>query len=365
MTGIADRVLQALEQVSPRPVQQDLAKRIGMTPDAFSRALHGQRQFAAIELARLAEEIGSDVHWLITGEPDPNRLSIAARHYFDHATGQRSIPGLAGDEQILADIALAYRQAYPDPVELQKAPDWPTVAAAMRERLESGFVRPFARRLEERLGIHVVRIAELSTAYSFWIGAHAVIAIPATGNWFRENWDLAHELGHLAQGHHDDGIGKHESEQHEAAANAFAADLLLPAPELQAVAWQTIDDEQLAGLIWEWGVSIQALCNRLCAVRLEVPDVVSRWSRSATQRLLRYCLRLESRTDEITERMDAAAQRRFPRALQEAHLERIASGAIGKATLAWMLAIDAATLDVDTPEIREADSDALAAALGL
>jgi hypothetical protein len=54
----------------------------------------------------------------------------------------------------------------------------------------------------------------------------AVIAVPATGSWFRENWDIAHELGHLTMGHHDDGLNPGDASQHEAAANAFAAELL-------------------------------------------------------------------------------------------------------------------------------------------
>jgi Zn-dependent peptidase ImmA (M78 family) len=325
-------------------MQRELAERTGMTPDAFSRALHGQRQFAAIEIALLAEEIGADVHWLITGQPDPNQLSVAARHYFDHTTGQRTIPGRARDEQVLADIALA---------------------AVMRECLGADFVRPFADRVEERLGVDVVRAGELSTAYSLRIGGRSVIGVPATGNWFRENWDLAHELGHLAKGHHDDGISEHESDEHEAAANAFAADLLLPAPDLQQVPWQSITDDDLAAHVWGWGISTDALCNRLSAIRREVPDIVARWARYTTQRLLRYHLHIASDVDEITDRMDAAAQRRFPRSLQEAHLEQIASGAISKATLAWMLAIDADALEVDAPVIPVVGADELAAALGL
>jgi transcriptional regulator with XRE-family HTH domain len=54
MSSIGNRVLQRLEQLSPRPLHRDLAERTGMTPDAFSRALNGKRQFASIELARLS-----------------------------------------------------------------------------------------------------------------------------------------------------------------------------------------------------------------------------------------------------------------------------------------------------------------------
>ena len=362
MSSIGDRVLQRLEQFSPRLLQQDIAERIGMTPDAFSRALSGKRQFAAIELARLADLINADLHWLITGQPDPNGIVVAARHDFDHATGRRAVPGRADDQQTLADIALAYRQAYPTP---GKIPDWPRLPESVREALGPGFVRPFADRLEKLLGIGVVRVAELSTAYSFTIGGRPVIAVPATGNWFRENWDIAHELDHLIQGHHADGISESDADQHEAAANAFAAELLLPAGDLKTVEWNSLDDSGVARLVWSLGVSIGALCHRLRAVLGYAPDCVARWADQPTQRLLRRHLMIDSELDEITARMDAASQRRFPVGLQEAHLDLVASGAISKATLAWMLGIDPAALEVDKPETPEIGVDDLVTELGL
>jgi transcriptional regulator with XRE-family HTH domain len=362
MSSIGDRVLQSLGQLDPHPVHRDVAERIGMTPDAFSRALSGKRQFSSIELARVAELLDADLHWLITGQPDPNRVIVAARHDFDHATGKRTIPGRAHDEQALEDIALAYRQAYAEP---EKIPQWPGSPASVREALGQDFVKPFAERLEERLGIGVVRVMELSTAYSFTVGGRPVIAVPATGNWFRENWDIAHELGHLIEGHHDDGISKHDAEQHEAAANAFAADLLLPAAVLKNVDWDSLGDEGLAALVWSWGVSTDALCRRLYAVLGYTPECVARWSAPPTQRLLRHHLPIESELDAITTRMDEASKRRFPLSLQEAHLKLVESGEIGKATLAWMLGIDATTLEVDSPEIPEVNVDDLATELGL
>lgn len=342
----------------------EVAERIGMTPDAFSRALSGERRFASIELARLSEMTGEDLHWLITGQPDPSRLIVAARHDFDHATGRRTVPGHEGDAQVLDDIALAYRQAYPEPKPLS-GNAWPRSPAAVREALGPDFVRPFADRLEQRLDIGVVRMPELSTAYSFTVGSRPVIAIPATSNWFRGNWDLAHELGHLVMGHHDDGISEAEADRREAAANAFAADLLLPAESLDGIGWDSIAGQDLARLVWDWGVSTDALRRRLNALTGQVPAPVARWAAGPTQRLLRRHLPIGSQRDEITIRMDQAAQRRFPLSLQKAHLERVASGAIGRATLAWMLGIDVDALEVDSPEISEVEADELAAAIGL
>jgi len=368
MSSIGDRVLQRLEQVRPGSRHRDVAEQIGMTPDAFSRALHGKRQFASIELARLAELIAADLHWLITGQPDPNRLRVAARHDFDHTTGQRTVPGRADDEQVLADIALAYRQAYPEPEtgsEQAIAGGWPGSAAALRKVLGPDFVRKFADRLEQHLSIGVIRVAELSTAYSLTVGGRPVIALPATASWFRENWDLAHELGHLVMGHHDDGINGTEASKHEAAANGFAAELLLPEETLMKVDWGSAGDEDLARYVWDWGVSTDALCRRLTTLLGQIPARVAHWAAGPTQRLLRRHLSIDPGHDEITVRMDEASQRRFPLSLQEAHLDGVASGAIGRATLAWMLGIDAAALEVDSPEIPEIDADDLASALGL
>src|SRR5699024_12796184 len=57
MTTISGRVRTAMRSVAIQ--QKQLAEREGMTPDALSRALSGQRGFAAVELAAIdAEQIG-------------------------------------------------------------------------------------------------------------------------------------------------------------------------------------------------------------------------------------------------------------------------------------------------------------------
>ncbi len=361
MHSIGDRVLEHIRQVCPTTRHRDIAEGIGMTPDAFSRALNGHRAFSSIELARLADRLNADIHWLITGQPDPHRLVVAARHSFDHATGRRDVPGRDADEQVLRDIALAYRQTYPEPRHGPVLPESPDEA---RTALGETFVRPFADRLENRLGVDVVRVADLSTAYSFTIGGHRVIALPATGNWFRENWSMAHELGHLARGHHDQGLSETERDRHEADANAFAADLLLPRESLTMIDWDRLDAAGLADLVWQWGVSTDALARRLNALNGHLPAVVRTWAGQTTQRLLRRHWACDSGKDEITLRMDVAARRRFPLAIQEAHLKGIASGVLGKGALAWMLGIDPDALEVDSPTVPEVDVDDLAKALG-
>ena len=76
--------------------QKDIAAQVGMTPDAFSRALKGERGFSAVELANLAELLHVDVYFLITGAADPNRLVLAARHSYDPETRERAVAGHHG-----------------------------------------------------------------------------------------------------------------------------------------------------------------------------------------------------------------------------------------------------------------------------
>jgi transcriptional regulator with XRE-family HTH domain len=359
--GIAGRVA---ESIPAAMTQAQVANGIGLTPEKFSRALNDKRAFSAVELAKLSEVLHVDVHWLITGDPDPYRLVVAARHDFDAATGQRQVPGRRADQTHLDDVTLAYKQAFqawtPDPVEL------PNSVPQIREQLCPQFVRRLAERLESHLGVDVIRLPQLTTAYSFQVGPRKVIVIPATGNWFRENWSIAHELGHLAAAHHADDPTPTERDRQESVANAFAADLLLPAEQMRHMDWQTITAPELADRIWDLGVSTDALNTRLRWLGVAVSTTVSDLLSLRTQTLLRrhWAHQHTDGVDLITERMDQAASRRFPRKLEEAHLDLIAVGAIRKHTLAWMLGIDPDALEVEEPSPPESlDIDSLASLL--
>lgn len=74
MRSIGSRVLEHIDKACPATPHRSIAADIGMTPDAFSRAVNDRRAFSSIELARLADRLNADVHWLITGQPDPHRL---------------------------------------------------------------------------------------------------------------------------------------------------------------------------------------------------------------------------------------------------------------------------------------------------
>lgn len=325
--------------------RKDIAQDIGMTPDAFSRALKGHRGFAALELARLADLLHVDIHFLITGEPNPRDVLIAARHSYDHVTGRRSVAGEETDRQDLQDVVQLYRQA--EPVHLPTT-QLPADVAKTRERLGPDFVQPFATRLEA-MNIDVVRLTELSTAYSFTVNDRAVIVLGTSGQWFRDNWSLAHELGHLVLRHGDLSQSEDLRRTAEVQANAFAAELLLPEAEIRGLDWKSVSAPELAERLWVFGVSTEALANRLSRLELQLSPATQSLLGTRTPSLLRRHWRGFGDGTPMTQRMTDASQRRFPTLLKDAHLDLISQGLVVKAGLAWMLDVDAETLEVDEP----------------
>jgi len=349
----------------PTETQEQIAARIGMTADAFSRALNGKRGFAAVELARLADLLQTSMYWLTTGQRDPHEPLMVARHTFDQATLSRSVDW-AGLTRAVDDVRLAYSQ-----VALPSSP--PVTAAGAREMralLGEGFIAEFADRVEACAGVDVVRVKGVHTAVAMRLAGRSVIVMGETGNWFYQNWSLAHELGHFVLRHvvADAGteVPEHVTDRQEADANAFAAELLLPADEVRGCDWAAMTAGDLAELVWGWGVSTDALATRLRALRIEVPAHVSLLLGERAQRLLRHHWSGNRETvDLITQRMDHAASRRFPSVLQAAHVEAIAAGRAPKATLAWMLGVEESEVEVDEPVAESADLGELAQALGL
>lgn len=354
--------------MTPGLTQRLLAEHVGMTTDAMSRSLNGDRAFTAIELAKIADLLDADLHWLIVGRTDPRRIRLVAHHEYDHTSGARSVPGRTDDESELRNVELAYRQAYPgEPEERRRFEPLPPSVDEVRKRLAPPFVREFADRVESALAVDVVRIPNLSTDYSFAIAGRHVIVLTSQANWFRSNWSLAHELGHLALGHHD---VDDRAAQREVEANRFAAELLLPHDDLRQVDWQWIEPVDVARFLWDSGVSSDALLRRLDRLRLPVGSSVRDILGMTTQRILRRHgwaldgVPLGVAVDPVTARMNAAAARRFPLTLLSEHVRLVADGEISAGTLAWMLETSEEDLGVDPPAIPQMSTQSLADALG-
>lgn len=329
--------------------QRELANRVKMAPDALSRALNGQRGLSISELTAIGEELGANLHWLLTGDDDPHQVNVAARHGWDTRRRKRTNPGKTADEPILVEIAHAYRETYP--TALTPSRDLSPNPENLRGELGPDFVRRFAEVIEEQLDIDVIRMPGITTDYSLTIGKRGIIVLAASQHWFRNNWSLAHELAHLALAHHDD-TGS-ASPRHETSADRFATALLLPQDTLAAVDWTTIGRADLAGFIWNAGISTKALAIRLADLNIATSDQVTELLDQSTPRLLRSVIDPE----ELAERQQESAARRFPLGLVADLTHLVEDGHASPEVLAWLL--DVPIDDIDFPEPDEdAESEA-------
>ncbi|MBI5340553.1 MAG: ImmA/IrrE family metallo-endopeptidase [Mycolicibacterium rufum] len=340
--------------------QRSLADKSGMTPDALSRALNGQRGFSSTELARIADQLGADVYWLITGKPDPWKVDIAARHQWDSGQNKRANPGRASDDATLNRVIAAYQAAFPD----GPPPSKPLAKSPQRLRAQLGenFVRDFAAAVESELGIDVLRVAGLTTDYSLRIGPRAIVLLATTPSWFRSNWSLAHEIGHLALGHHD-GYSSTDK-KNEIPADQFAANLLLPSSLMASLDWDQMDESRLAALLWTTGVSTMALRNRLKSLKLKISPTVTQSLAVSTPKLIRSYARdvTIGGEVEVTLREQQASTRLFPSLLVDALHQQVEAGEASPELLAW--ALDVPVDEVDFPEPSdEAFADAHAKTL--
>lgn len=335
--------------------QRQLAQRAGMTPDALSRALNGQRGLSPAEVARVAQILGADTHWLITGAPDPFKITVAARHAWDAARRERHNPGKQDDQSLLDQVVGVYRAAFPqgadDSVGLPDSPH------EVRELLGPAYIRNFADHVERRLHIDVIRISGLRTDYSLRIGGRGVVVLATQASWFRSNWSLAHELGHLALGHHSVYESPKRAQRSERAADSFAAELLISQRDIEEV--EAIETEAaLARAIWDLGVSTEAMRNRMASAQVRLNQEVADALRSPTTGLLHANIDAlaDSRDgiDLVAAREQAASARRFPLALLSALQTQTELGAASPVHLAW--ALDVPVDDIEFPEPNEAAS---------
>ena len=336
-----------------------------MSHDALSRALNGQRHFSAVELASLAELLDVDTHWLITGETDPFKVRLAARHLWaDSSDGQRQ-----NDDDIIARVVETYRTAYAgtgkvpssvgelprDPSRLRKmlGVAYAEGTAATGSWKTSAEVRYLADQVQNVLSVDIVRDPGLQTDYSFRIGEHAVVLLKSTTRWFRANWSIAHELAHLALGHHD---GQWAKKSDEAPANAFAGEFLLPADQMRSVDWASMDKSAFALWLWDAGVSTQVMRHRIRELNLQVSEDVREAANETTPQLMRAHLGLiwehvKSHNDPIWERENATTGRQFPEHLVAALTRRVEAGQADPNILAWVREVPVDDLDWPEPDI--------------
>jgi Zn-dependent peptidase ImmA (M78 family)/transcriptional regulator with XRE-family HTH domain len=256
--------------------KSELASRVEKSPAAVAAWESGAKRPTAATVAQLALSLSVEPGFFAVRPDD-----VAALSTTPHFRSLRSTSQVARDQafaygQLAVDIATSLERhvEFPEP-DVPSRPvagddregDGPEQAAHLvREQWGLG-ARPVGHlvRLLENHGVLVVfsppQTASVD-AYAFDSRLRPVVVLnPIKRDYYRQRFDVAHELGHLVMHADADPGGRIVEDQ----AHRFAAELLTPAAEIRNLlpatmggnAWRT-----LGKLKEQWGVSMQALLLR-------------------------------------------------------------------------------------------------------
>lgn len=263
-----------------------LAAKIDKSPTAVAAYENNTKRPAPATVAQLCLTLGVDPSFFLPGPHQP-----AVNNSVPHFRSLRSTTQLARDQafaygMIAGDVGAALERhvEFPEPNVPRLSVDVDDEVSAVPEEA--------ARLLRKHWDIadgpvgHLVRLAENNgvvvvfspaqtadvDAYSFDDGYRPTIVLnPAKEDYYRQRFDVAHELGHLVM-HVDAEPG---SKVVENQAHRFAAELLLPEAELRSLLPSKADWRVLATLKESYGVSLQSLLYRSRALGI-MSDVTYR-----------------------------------------------------------------------------------------
>ena len=256
--------------------KSDLAGLVDKSPTAVAAWESGAKRPVAATVAELALSLAVDPGFFAVRPDDVAALSTTPHFRSLRSTSQLVREQAYAYGQVAVDVAASLERhvEFPDAdVPSLAVPsddrdgDGPERAAAL-VRAEWGIeVGPAGHliRLLENHGVLVIfspSQAASIDAYSF-DSRHrpVVVANPIKRDYYRQRFDMAHELGHLVM-HSDAEPGGRIVEQQ---AHRFAAELLMPAEQIRDLLPATMGGNvwrTLARLKEQWGVSIQALLYR-------------------------------------------------------------------------------------------------------
>lgn len=266
--------------------KSDLAHAIGKSPTSISAWESGSKRPTSATVAELSLGLGVDPGFFLVRGEAPALTSAP------HFRSLRSTTQIARDQataygQIAVDLTLAVERHvdFPEvtvptfPVSEQALDgERPEDAAKFVRRdwaMSAGPVGHLVRLLENH-GVLVVFSpsgAASVDAYSFEASSRPVIVLnPQKDDYYRQRFDVAHELGHLVMHRDAEPGGRIVEDQ----ANRFAAEFLMPEEDISPLLPKSMNRNvwaQLGHLKEKYGVSMQALLFQ--ARRLAVLSDVS------------------------------------------------------------------------------------------
>ncbi|WP_202802714.1 XRE family transcriptional regulator [Arthrobacter sp. TB 23] len=252
--------------------KSQLAGLIDMSPASVTGWESGGIQPNRATVAKLALALKVEPQFFAGDAP-----TVVGRPHF---RSLRSTPQIAQDEaeaygRLVAEIsglldnAVEFPEALlPDlPVDPNEHTGSPEDAARTAREYFSAGSGPIQHvvRLVERAGVVVVfsepGVAGID-AYSMHTAVRPIIVLnPVKDDYYRQRFDVAHELGHLIMHHDAEPGGKVSEEQ----ANRFAAEFLMPAEQIRSSLPSSTAGrswKHIAELKEHWGVSLSSLLYR-------------------------------------------------------------------------------------------------------
>lgn len=226
----------------------------------------------------------------------------------------------------------------------------------LRAHLGDDLSHALPERVTERLAVDVLVVDLAGDGYTLVVGERSVIVVKRTPSWFRQNFSIAHELGHLAVASLCNGQ-LHSEDPAETAANQFAAELLMPESQVRSLDWAHIALPVLAERLWHWGVSTQALEVRLKALKITPSQEVTDAMACKTQGFLRRYWSMPQGPDPITQRMERAAERRLPTELISKLESAVVEGRAPARSLAFALGVTEDDLEIDLTPVADPAED--------
>ena len=273
----SDRLLAARELIGG--VQAEIAKAAGITPSALSQAERGLSTPTASTLVRLADVLEVPVTAFCRRPGSSSDLNPQFRHLrrTPHRERRRALRLVEATDAIVN--VLASRVQLPRPFAFERrvdpeafldvvADDIEDIAVGAREALGVGEDGPLAVELVEVLeneGVVVVRDPETDEdidAYSAAVNGQPIVVLDGGSEsvWDRDNFNLAHELGHLVM--HRGGDQRPGTKTAEHQAHRFAGAFLAPEDSIRDEIPDDLDWGRYLELKIEWGLSMAALVHR-------------------------------------------------------------------------------------------------------
>lgn len=256
--------------------KNDLARAVGVSATAISQWENGQRKPDRETIFKLATCLNIPARFF-SRDAAPTDLQASNAHFRSlRNTSQMTRNRAATYAYLVADVVTELEQLLVLPeVDVPKYPLIPTVrqpgmpeiaAQTLRKHWNLGMGPiPNVIRCVEAAGVVIVfGPSDLAgvDAFSTVESPRPIIVLnPCKDDYYRQRFDVAHELGHLVM-HPDAEPGNKEAEMQ---ANRFASEFLVPAKSVRGRLPSRMGGKDWASL-WslkeEWGVSVQALLYR-------------------------------------------------------------------------------------------------------